>query len=244
MNVIAVAAEKVLEYNMLINKFNYTPISRTTIDGKRHYCLPDGSKVPSVTTILDKTKSEEKKKILSDWKRRVGTVQAQEITTEAAGRGTRMHKWLETYIKNGDMGLPGTNPFSKQAHSMANIIVFEGLASNVDEYWGVEVPVYYSGLYAGTTDCVGVWKGQPAILDFKQTNKLKKREWIEDYFLQLTAYALAHNHTHGTDINTGVILMCSASEPFTYQEFVIEQSEFDHYSRLWAERVESYYNLG
>lgn len=224
---------------MLIQKYNYTPISRESVDGKRHYCLPDGSKVPSVTTILDKTKSEESKRALQNWRRSVGEQRAQEITTEAASRGTRMHKWLETYVKDGDMGVPGTNPFSKQSHAMANIIVFEGLGKNVSEYWGVEVPVYYSGLYAGTTDCIGVWKGQPAILDFKQTNKPKKREWIEDYFMQLAAYALAHNDTHGTDIKTGVILMCSANNE--YQEFVIEGSEFESYTHKWLERVEAYH---
>jgi genome maintenance exonuclease 1 len=224
---------------MLISRYNYTPINRTTVDGKRHYCLPDGSKVPSVTTILDKTKSEESKQALQRWKRSVGEKKAQEITTEAASRGTRMHKWLENYVKDGQIGLPGTNPYSVQSHGMANVIIFEGLGKNVTEFWGVEVPVYYSGLYAGTTDCVGLWKGQPAILDFKQTNKPKKREWIEDYFLQLTAYALAHNNTHGTDIKQGVILMCSANNE--YQEFVIEGAEFEHYSNKWLERVEWYY---
>jgi len=224
---------------MLTSPYNYTPISREAVDGKRHYCLPDGSKVPSVTTILDKTKSEESKQALQNWRRAVGEKKAQEITTEAANRGTRMHKWLETYVKEGDMGLPGSNPYSKQSHSMANIIVFEGLGKHVTEYWGVEVPVYYSGLYAGTTDCVGLWKGNPAILDFKQTNKPKKREWIGDYFLQLAAYALAHNNTHGTDIKTGVILMCSANNE--YQEFVIEGNEFEFYTNEWLARVESYY---
>ena len=224
---------------MLIQKYNYAPISRESIDGKRHYCLPDGSKVPSVTTILDKTKSEESKRALQNWRRSVGEQRAQEITTEAASRGTRMHKWLENYVKDGAMGVPGTNPFSIQSHAMANVVVDKGLSANVTEYWGVEVPVYYSGLYAGTTDCLGLWKGKPAILDFKQTNKPKKREWIEDYFAQLAAYALAHNDTHGTDIKTGVILMCSANNE--YQEFVLEEDEFEFYSNRWLERVESYY---
>ena len=224
---------------MLINKFNYAPLSRESVDGKRHYCLPDGSKVPSVTTILDKTKPEEKRLALANWKRRVGEQQAQQITTEAASRGTRMHKWLETYVKEGNMGQPGTNPYSLQSHAMANIIVFEGLAKNVTEFWGVEVPIYYSGLSAGTTDCIGVWKGQPAILDFKQTNKPKKREWIDDYFMQLAAYALAHNNTHGTSITDGVILMCSADNE--YQEFEVTASEFEHYTNEWLKRVELYY---
>lgn len=224
---------------MIINPYNYTPLNRTTVEGKRHYCLPDGTKVPSVTTILDKTKSEESKQALNKWKRRVGEQQAQQITTEAASRGTRMHKWLETYVKDGDIGLPGTNPYSQQSHAMANIIIFEGLAKNVTEFWGVEVPIYYSGLYAGTTDCIGIWKGKPAILDFKQTNKPKKREWIGDYFMQLAAYALAHNNTYGTDIKQGVILMCSAANEF--QEFEILEDEFEHWTDEWLKRVELYY---
>jgi genome maintenance exonuclease 1 len=224
---------------MLINKFNYSPISRESIDGKRHYCLPDGSKVPSVTTILDKTKPAEKMIALHNWRKRVGEQKAQEITTEAASRGTRMHKWLENYVKDGSIGLPGTNPFSQQSHAMANTIIFEGLGKKVSEFWGVEVPVFYSGLYAGTTDCIGLWKDKPAIMDFKQTNKPKKREWIEDYFLQLAAYAMAHNNMHGTDIKTGVILMCSANNE--YQEFEILEQEFEHWSNEWLKRVELYY---
>ena len=238
MNATDVVAAKVFEFNMLINKFNYTPISRATVDGKRHYCLPDGSKVPSVTTILDRTAPAEKKQALQNWRNRVGTAKAQEITTEAAGRGTRMHKWLENYVKNDMLDEPGSNPYSLQSHGMANIIIAEGL-SNVSEYWGVEVPVYYSGLYAGTTDCVGLWKGKPAIIDFKQTNKPKKREWIDDYFIQLAAYSQAHNETHGTDIRTGVILMCSADN--LYQEFVVEEAEYDIWAQRWFDRVEQYY---
>ena len=225
---------------MITKLYNYTAINRTTIDGKRHYCLPDGSSVPSVTTILDRTKSEESKAALNNWRKRVGPQKAQEISTEAAGRGTRMHKWLENFIKDGEIGLPGNNPFSIQSHAMANVVIFEGLANNVVQYWGVEVPVYYSGLYAGTTDCVALWKGKPAIMDFKQTNKAKKREWIEDYFLQLCAYALAHNNMYGTEIKTGVILMCGASDNL-YQEFVIENEEFDFYTAKWLERVERYH---
>jgi genome maintenance exonuclease 1 len=224
---------------MILTRYNYQPISRETLDGKRHYCLPDGSKVPSVTTILDKTKPAEKRAALANWRKRVGATQAQQITTEAASRGTRMHKWLENFVKDGVIGEPGSNPYSKQSHAMANTIIFHGLANNVQEYWGVEVPVYFSGLYAGTTDCIGMWKGKPAIMDFKQTNKLKKREWIEDYFLQLAAYSQAHNSMHGTDIKCGVILMCSANNE--YQEFVVEDQEFDMWTQRWFDRVEQYY---
>lgn len=229
---------------MIKSRFSYTKPTREEIDGVRHYVLPDGSKVASVTTILDKTKPPEKIAALHQWRRRVGEKKAQEITVEAAGRGTRMHKYLEDYVTTDILSPAGTNPYSQAARRMAEQVINNGL-SNVEEFWGMEVPLYYSGLYAGTTDCIGVWKGKPAILDFKQTNKPKKREWIEDYFLQLCAYGSAHNHMHGTQIETGVILMCSAPvsahEDPVYQEFVIEKDEFEYYAHKWWDRVEAYY---
>jgi genome maintenance exonuclease 1 len=229
---------------MITNKYDYSPLDRTTIDGKRHYCLPDGMKVPSVTTILDKTKPEEKKQALRQWKQRMGEERAQQIVTEAANRGTRMHSYLENYIRSDDMKPLPSNPYAQTSWYMAAQIILEGL-QHVDEFWGVEVPVYYSGLYAGTTDCVGIWKGKPAILDFKQTNKPKKKEWIDDYFLQLVSYAAAHNQIHDTEIETGVILMCAHPESQDatpkYQEFVIEGAEFQAWRDSWNKRVELYY---
>jgi genome maintenance exonuclease 1 len=233
---------------MITTKFDYKPLNRETVDGKRHYCLPNGSKVPSVTTILDKTKPEEKRQALANWRKAVGEQKAQQITTEAANRGTRMHAYLEQYILSEQMMQFPTNPYAHPSWFMAAQVILEGLP-NVDEFWGVEVPVYYSGLYAGTTDCLGVWKGRPAIMDFKQTNKPKKREWIEDYFLQLAAYAQAHNHTYGTNIRDGVILMAcqpkllednTYSTP-EYLEFEISGDEFDHWTEQWTKRVELYY---
>ncbi len=233
---------------MITQKFDYTAISRTSVDGKRHYALPDGSRVPSVTTILDRTKPQEKIDALNNWKRRVGEKQAQQITTEAANRGTRMHSYLESYILMDDMKPLPSNPYAHPSWFMAAQVILEGL-THVDEFWGVEIPVYYSGLYAGTTDCVGIWRGRPAILDFKQTNRPKKREWIEDYFLQLCAYSAAHNNMHGTDIKDGVILMCAQPKEISagvyetpaYQEFVLEGADFKKYHDAWLKRVELYY---
>ena len=233
---------------MITQRYNYAPLDRTTIDGKRHYCLPDGSKVPSVTTILDRTKSQESKEALANWKRRVGEQKAQEITTEAASRGTRMHAYLEHYVLQDDMKTLPSNPYAHPSWFMAAEVILKGL-NNVDEFWGVEVPLYYSGLYAGTTDCIGLWKGRPAIMDFKQSNKIKKREYISDYFIQLAAYAAAHNETHGTDIDQGIILMAvqpkllpdgSYDNP-QYLEFDIQGDEFRHWSNEWMKRVELYY---
>jgi hypothetical protein len=233
---------------MIIQRYDYKPLNRTTIEGKRHYALPDGSKVPSVTTILDRTKSEESKAALANWKKAVGEVKAQQIVTEAANRGTRMHAYLEQFILSDDLKELPSNPFAQPSWYMAAEVILKGLV-HVDEFWGTEVPVYYSGLYAGTTDCLGIWKGKPAIMDFKQSNKVKKKEYIGDYFTQLAAYAEAHNDTHGTDINTGVILMAVQPKQLPdgsydtpqYLEFVIEGDEFEYWRQEWLKRVELYY---
>jgi genome maintenance exonuclease 1 len=223
----------------ITNKFPYKEMKRETTTEGRKYVTPDGSKLPSVTTILDATKPLEAKKALIEWRRRVGEQKAKEITAEAAGRGTRMHKWLENYVLTDATGDPGTHPASQQSHLMAHTVIKEGL-SNCDEFWGTEVSLYFPEIYAGTTDLVGLHKGDEAIMDHKQTNKPKKREWIEDYFLQLTAYANAHNEVYGTKIRKGVIFMCSAANE--YQEFIVEGNEFDTWSDNWWRRVEEYYS--
>jgi len=220
------------------NKFKYESLKRVEIDGMRRYATPDGEKLPSVTTVLSATAPKEKLEALNEWRKRVGPKKAQEITTEAAGRGTRMHKWIEDYIKTGEIGTPGSNPYSIQSHKMAETIIYQGL-SKCNEYWGTEVPLYFPKIYAGTTDLVGVHDGSEAIMDHKQSNKLKKREWIDDYFIQLAAYAIAHNEVHGTKIRKGVIFMCTADN--IYQEFIIEGTEFDHWESKWLNRLEQYY---
>lgn len=220
-------------------KFNYVKFGKETIEGSRKYATPDGEKLPSVTTILDATKSEESKKALHEWRNRVGHKRAQEITTEAAGRGTRMHKFIEDYIKTGILNEPGSNPYSIQSHKMAKSIIDKGL-SKVNEAWGVEVPLYFPKIYAGTTDLCGIHDGSEAIMDHKQSNKVKKREWIEDYFIQSAAYANAHNEVHGTKIRKGVIFMCTADNQ--YLEFIIEGVEFDKYTDLWFHKLDEYYS--
>lgn len=230
-------------------KFNYHELSRTSEEGKRLYSTPDGSKVPSVTTILDKTKPAESRAALEQWRKNVGHARAQAITTEAANRGTRMHTYLEHYVKTGELKERGTNPYSWASHAMANTVIEAGL-SNVDEFWGVEIPLYFPKLYAGTTDCCGIHTGDESILDFKQTNKPKKQEWITDYYLQLVAYALAHNEVYGTNIRKGVVLMCVKpntddmgnllTQP-VYQEFTLESKDFDYWADQWWRRLELYY---
>ena len=238
---------------MYTPKFEYQDLSRTTDEhGKRLYQTPDGRRVPSVTTILSATQPEEKKQALQNWRKAVGVERAQAITTDAANRGTRMHKYLEDYIRNGEMSPRGSNPFSFASHAMANTIIEDGL-KNVNEIWGVEIPLYFPQMYAGTTDGCGIHMGDEAIIDYKQTNKPKKQEWIEDYYLQLVAYALAHNEVYGTKIRKGVVLMAvkpevdkETMEPLErpkYQEFILTAQDFDRWEQEWWKRMELYYTI-
>lgn len=224
---------------MITQLYDFTPLTRETINGKRHYCTPDGRKLPSVTTILEKTKPKDKVDALNNWRKRVGEDAAKNIVTEASNTGTIMHKMLEDHL-SGNAKAPGSNLVQKIAHPMARTIIDNGLI-HLNECWGTEVPLYYPELYAGTSDGAGLWKKQPAIFDFKQTNKPKKREWIEDYFLQLAFYGEAMNKLYDANIKTGVILMCSRA--CEYQEFVIEGEEWNHYTNKMWDRVEQYYHL-
>ena len=220
---------------LLQPRFDYAPIQRKSLNGKRLYECPDGNAVASVTTILDSTKD---KTHLFEWRKRVGEKKAQEITTEAAGRGTRMHKFLETFIETGNWPSPGTNPYSIQAHKMAERIRDEAL-KDLNEAWGQEINLFFPQIYAGTTDLVGVYKGNHAVMDYKQTNKPKKEEWIEDYKLQLVAYAEAHNEVYGTQIKEGHVFMCS--QDLIYQQFDIWPDEYGYWQDRWWRRVEQYY---
>ena len=217
------------------NCYIYPPSIREAIDGKRHYAIKQ-EKLPSVTAILSATQSEEKRDSLQAWRDRVGEAEATRIMNEAAARGTAMHKILERYID--ESGYLDLTQVGQQAHNMAIRVIEQGL-SNVSEYYGLECTLFYPGLYAGATDLVGVHKGSDAIIDFKQTNKPKREEWIGDYKLQLAAYAMAHNYMHKTEINKGVIMMCSKDN--FYQEFIVEGEEFKNYQHQWLGKVSKYY---
>lgn len=224
---------------MLSSTFSYTPMSREEINGSRHYVTPDGNKVASVTTILSATTPKEKLQSLENWRKTVGYKKAAEITTESSGRGTRMHSYLEKYIETGILPTAGTNPHSIKANAMAQKVIEKGL-SQVSAFHGIECQLFYPELYAGTTDLVGDWHGKLAIIDYKQSNKPKKREWIDDYFMQLASYATAHNKMYGTEISTGVVLMCTPELEF--QEFIITGDEFEMWTNKWWDRVHQYYS--
>jgi len=217
----------------IVEKYDYPSLKRDDSNKTRLYKTPDGD-FPSVTTILDKTKD---KTFLFEWRKRVGEEEANRISKEAAGLGTVFHKHLENYIDNEERP-NGSNFVYKLAKDMSDIIIEKGL-SNVDEVWGSEIGLYYPGLYAGTTDLVGTHKGDPAIIDYKSTKNPKKEEWVEDYYLQCCAYAMAHNELFETTINKAVILMCSRN--LQYQEFIIEGKKFEEYCKKWTERLDEFY---
>jgi hypothetical protein len=222
-----------------IERFQYKGCQQINdpVTRKRAYLTPDGERLPSVTTILSATKDMT---ALNEWKKRVGEQKAKEITTEAAGVGTAMHANLERFIA-GIQRQPGNAPVHVQANAMADVIIEKGL-SDVNEVWAMEQSLYFPGLYSGTTDLVGVYKDQPAVMDYKQTNKPKKEEWVDDYKIQLVAYILAHNEVYGTDIREGHVFMCSRA--FEYQQFDLMPSDFNKYQDLWLGKVEEYYTLG
>ena len=216
--------------------YEYPASMRTSIEGKRHYEIT-GKKLPSVTTILSATKSQEAIDSINRWKARVGEDQATRVKDQAASRGTNMHYHLEKYILGE--GHKDLTDEGQVAGDMAQVIIDKGLC-DLSEIWGSEVTLYYPGLYAGATDLVGVYDYEDSIIDFKQSNKPKRKEWIEDYFIQLAAYAMAHNQVYDTEITQGVILMCTPDKYF--QKFQVKGKEFIKYQHKFLEKVDQYYN--
>ena len=220
------------------NKFNYPKFSRSKEDGLRKYLLGD-EKLPSVTSILQATKSEEDKAALENWKQRVGINQANKIKTEASSRGTSMHSYIEDFLR----GRINDSFFesNEQYKNMAKEIIAKGVNNKLDEIYGMEETIYYPEQYAGTADLIGIYQGKDVIIDFKQSNKPKKTDYIQDYFLQLGAYSLAHDVVHGTKMKAGIILLCT--KDILFQEFKIEGAELEMYQNLFMGRVKKFYEM-
>ena len=216
------------------NKYNYVEGTQITDHGSRVYDVA-GHRLPSVTTILGKTKNQE---FLKEWKAKVGEAEAERIKNLSSVRGTAMHKYLESYIQ--ELGYEDLTDTGVQAKSMAEKVIEIGLAP-VDEYYGSEVTMYYPGLYAGQTDLVCMHNGEDAIVDFKQANRPKKKEWIEDYYLQIAAYAMAHDYVHKSTIKKGVIMVCTPD--LYYQEFVVSGAELRQYKHKFLKRLDMYHDL-
>ena len=214
------------------NKYKYKRVERNEDHGSRTYDV-QGLKLPSVTTILDKTKD---KTYLDRWKAKVGHEEAERIKNLSSKRGTSMHKFIEKYITGA--GYDDLTEIGVQAKPMAQKIIDVGLTP-VTEYYGSEVSLYYPGLYAGSTDLVCVHNEIDTIIDFKQANKPKREDWIDDYFLQISAYAMAHDYVHGSNIQQGIILICT---PDLYlQEFKFSGDKMRQYRHKFLERLSQFY---
>ena len=221
---------------MLVSKYDYPALRRVQTKKGRQYVGEDEKPVPSVTTILGDTGD---KTALIAWRKRVGEAEATRISNESAGLGTKVHNALEKFILQEDYEIKGNNHISVMAKNMVNEMIEKGLVK-VNELYGVEVGLIAEGLYAGTADGIGMYEGDEAIIDFKTAKKMKKREWIDDYFMQGCAYAVAHNEMFDIDIKKVAILMVDRESNF--KDFVIEGEEFEKYCDKWSDRLANYYS--
>ena len=217
-------------------QFEYPKSMRSLINDERHYEV-GSEKLPSVTTILAATQSDEKRASLAKWKAKVGDVEAERVKNTAATRGTAMHSYLEYHL-NGQ-GLLDLSDEGQAARNMAKKIIDEGLG-DLEEIWGNEVVLHYPGLYAGQTDLVGIYQGRDSIIDFKQSNKPKRDEWITDYYLQGAAYATSHDCIYGTEIEQIVILVCTPD--LFFQRFIVNGARLREYRSEWLKKVDQYYS--
>ena len=219
------------------SKFIYPKSTRSIINGTRHYLI-DNSRLPSVTSILSATKSDEDKAGIAAWKERVGHKEAERIKIEAANRGSSLHKFLESYLLDKlNMDLLEED---NQVKKMGEKIIENGIKNKLSVIYGVEATLYYPNKYAGTADCIGIYEGKETIVDFKQSNKPKKKEYIFDYFLQLGAYSLAHNIIYNSKITQGVVLLCTVDNLF--QDFKIEGEQLIQFQNKFLEKVEQFYH--
>ena len=217
----------------IVQKYNYADLKKQ--DGAtRLYLTPDGESLPSVTSILGKTKD---KSFLKQWRARVGEKNAEKIIADSAQIGTALHLYIEHYVNKHSY--KDLTEIGIQAEKMAQVIIDhdQGL-KKVSEVWGSEVHLYYPGKYAGTTDMIGVYDGRPTIIDFKQTNRPKKREWVQDYLMQLAAYAMAHNKLFDTEIDQGVVLMCSRD--LLFQKFELKGENFVRAGDTFMKKLDLY----
>lgn len=220
----------------VIKKYDYLDFNN--IDdpetGKRVYACPDGSFLPSVTTILSETKDMT---FLDQWRSRIGDEEADRQVKEATTIGSLMHESVEQHILGQERKVKG-NLVHRKARHLADRIISQGL-SRVDEVWGVEVPLYFPGAYAGRTDLIGQYDGIPSIMDHKNSKKIKKEEWVEDYYIQGCAYCLAHNEIYGSNIRQVVLFMASREDD-DYKTFILSGDKFDDFTDKWIRKLEDF----
>ena len=215
-------------------RYTYRKFSMSQHHGTRTYEF-DGSRVPSVTTILSRTKDQS---FLDRWRARVGVEEADRIFNHAAKRGTSMHKFIENHITG--IGYDDLSTIGHEARPMAQKIIDTGLTP-ITEYYGSEVTLCYPGLYAGSTDLVCIHNDKDTIIDFKQSNKPKQKEWIKDYYLQIAAYAMAHDQIYDSVIEQGIIMVCTPD--LYFQEFRFEGDELRRYKYDFLKRWNQYQDI-
>ena len=217
-------------------KYSYPNLERVEENEMRFYKDSNNDLVPSVTTVLDATGD---KSGITQWRRKVGPAQADAIVQESTLIGSAVHEAIENYL----LGKSWSNFTEDRNGFLAKSISSKFISSclnGIDEVWGLESGLILDGLYAGTADCIGVYKGLPAIIEFKTAKKLKRKDWIEDYFLQCSAYANAHNVMFETSINDLVILM--VDRDLLFKEFHIKKDEFSLYTDKWKKRLIKFHN--
>ena len=222
---------------MITNIYTYPELKRQESEEGRFYLDSKNNPVPSVTTVLNKTSN--KKDSIHQWRNRVGEEEANRIIKQSTDIGTMVHEALELYLNDQEWRNFTDNQDGVLAERMTEKFIKSGLKS-ITEVWGLEVGLILDGLYAGTADCVGKINGVPSLIDFKTARKMKKREWIEDYFLQCCAYANAHNVMFNTDIKQIVILMIDRK--LIFQEFIVKPTEFNILTGLWKKRLIEFHN--
>jgi len=188
----------------------YDDLVADTQSTGRTYITPDGRKYPSITTVLSILSEES----IAKWRARVGDEEANKIGQRAAGRGTLVHSIVERYLLNEDT--TEFLPHIRQSLENLRPILDERLGT----IYGLEVPLYSSHLgLAGRVDCVAEFDGVPSIVDFKTSKRVKKKEWITNYFAQMAGYAVMWEERTGIPItNTVVIMDVDDNEPLVFKE--------------------------
>ena len=217
-------------------KYSYPALERVEKNEMRFYKDANDDLVPSVTTVLDATGD---KSGITEWRRKVGPAQADAIVQESTLIGSAVHEAIENYLLGKSWDEFTDDRSGYIAKSISSKFISSCL-NGIDEVWGLESGLILDGLYAGTADCIGIYKGSPAIIDFKTAKKLKRKDWIEDYFLQCSAYANAHNVMFQTTIKDLVILM--VDRDLLFKEFHIKNNEFSLYTDKWKKRLIKFHN--
>tara|TARA_B100001113_G_scaffold20504_1_gene15171 strand:- start:2349 stop:3017 length:669 start_codon:yes stop_codon:yes gene_type:complete len=217
-------------------KYSYPALERVEKNEMRFYKDANDDLVPSVTTVLDATGD---KSGITQWRRKIGPAQADAIVQESTLIGSAVHEAIENYLLGQSWNEFTEDRSGYLAKSISSKFISSCL-DGIEEVWGLESGLILDGLYAGTADCIGIYKGSPAIIDFKTAKKLKRKDWIEDYFLQCSAYANAHNVMFQTTIKDLVILM--VDRDLLFKEFHIKNNEFSLYTDKWKKRLIKFHN--